>query len=144
MASEVKAVGIIIFRCLTKNNTFQYLLLRHSYGEKHWTPPKGHVDPGEDEITAAIRETQEECGLGPKEYTFVDGFKHTLFYQAWGRNKAVHYWLAKVNDNDCTIKLSHEHQDFKWLALSDACDLVGYKDTQSLLMTAESFLLKEK
>ena len=36
---EKLASGLIIFR--TINETFEYLLLQTSYGENHWTPPKG-------------------------------------------------------------------------------------------------------
>uniref|UniRef100_A0A8C9R1B2 Nudix hydrolase domain-containing protein n=1 Tax=Scleropages formosus TaxID=113540 RepID=A0A8C9R1B2_SCLFO len=41
----------------------QYLLHQTSYGHHHWTPSKGHVDPGEDNMTTALRETEEEAGL---------------------------------------------------------------------------------
>lgn len=34
------AAGFIIFRQL-KQNPIEYLLLQTSYGEHHWTPPKG-------------------------------------------------------------------------------------------------------
>ena len=31
----------------------------------HWTPPKGRLDPGENAMEAALRETKEESGLEP-------------------------------------------------------------------------------
>lgn len=34
-----RAAGFLIFRRL--NQQIEYLLLRASYGTKHWTPPKG-------------------------------------------------------------------------------------------------------
>ena len=39
----VRAAGFIIFRRLPD---IQYLFMQTSYGGRHWTPPKGHVDPG--------------------------------------------------------------------------------------------------
>jgi len=33
-----------------------------------WSLPKGHIDPGEDELTAAIREVREETGVSQLEY----------------------------------------------------------------------------
>lgn len=37
------AAGFVIFRLLSNN--IQYLLLQTSYGEHHWTPPKGKKNP---------------------------------------------------------------------------------------------------
>lgn len=143
MVVEVKAAGLIVFRHLSISKPFEYLLLRHSYGERHWTPPKGHVDPGEDLLTTAKRETEEEAGLGPLNYTVLEGFRQTLQYKAWGKEKSVDYWLAKVKDCDCQIKLSSEHDDFKWLPIKEACKLVGYADMTTALNAAENFLTKQ-
>jgi len=55
-----KAAGFVIFRRLC--GEIQYLLLKASYGSFHWSSPKGHVDPGEDDYTTALRETKEEAG----------------------------------------------------------------------------------
>lgn len=55
-----RAAGIVIFRRLA--GQIQYLLLQASYGDHHWTPPKGFLDPGEDDFSAAVRETTEEAG----------------------------------------------------------------------------------
>ena len=40
--SQKLAAGLIIFRKL--NHTIEYLLLQTSYGENHWTPPKGFLN----------------------------------------------------------------------------------------------------
>lgn len=45
--SAVRACGFIVFRRLAKSSpppNIEYLLLQTSYGEHHWTPPKGVVD----------------------------------------------------------------------------------------------------
>ena len=39
MATVKRAAGLIIFRRIT--NEIEFLLLQTSYGEHHWTPPKG-------------------------------------------------------------------------------------------------------
>ena len=39
----VRAAGFVLFR---RNPSVEYLLMQTSYGQHHWTPPKGHVDPG--------------------------------------------------------------------------------------------------
>ena len=54
--------------------------------------------------------------------------------------KTVIYWLAEMKDNDTEIKLSSEHQAFRWLTLNEACRLSGYEDMQSALREAHQFL----
>jgi len=63
-----KAAGFVIFRRLC--GEIQYLLLKASYGSFHWSSPKGHVDPGEDDFTTALRETKEEAGKVHNDISF--------------------------------------------------------------------------
>ncbi|XP_044300012.1 bis(5'-nucleosyl)-tetraphosphatase [asymmetrical] isoform X2 [Varanus komodoensis] len=143
----LRACGLIIFRRLQEarstsalGNNVEYLLLQTSYGTHHWTPPKGHVDPGEDDLQTALRETQEEAGLEPSQFTIIDGFKKELNYVVKGKPKTVIYWLAEMKDHSTEIKLSPEHQAFRWLTLPEACRLSGYEDMQAALKEAHQFL----
>ncbi|HRY63643.1 MAG TPA: NUDIX domain-containing protein [Patescibacteria group bacterium] len=36
-----------------------------------WSLPKGHIDPGEDEVTAAKREIHEEAGIRPDNLQMI-------------------------------------------------------------------------
>ncbi len=36
-----------------------------------WSLPKGHIDPGEDELAAAVREINEESGIKPENLRMV-------------------------------------------------------------------------
>ncbi|XP_072315646.1 bis(5'-nucleosyl)-tetraphosphatase [asymmetrical] [Eucyclogobius newberryi] len=137
----LRACGFIIFRRLPPEN-IEFLLLQTSYGEHHWTPPKGHVDPGEDDLTTALRETQEEAGLGLEQLSVVDGFLQTLRYEVRGRSKDVLYWLAELRDPHTTVTLSPEHTAFRWAGLDQACALVQYSDIQETLREAHHFVLK--
>ena len=38
----------------------------------------GHVDPGENELQAAFRETEEEAGLHKKDICVIEGFESVL------------------------------------------------------------------
>ncbi|XP_036397052.1 bis(5'-nucleosyl)-tetraphosphatase [asymmetrical]-like [Megalops cyprinoides] len=143
----LRACGLIIFRRLIQpppSDSIQYLLLQTSYGEHHWTPPKGHVDPGEDDMTTALRETQEEAGLGGEQLRIVDGFLSELRYEVRGKGKVVLYWLAELKDPGTAVTLSEEHQDYRWAGLEEACALARYKDLQDALREAHRFLLAGK
>ncbi|XP_033020397.1 bis(5'-nucleosyl)-tetraphosphatase [asymmetrical] [Lacerta agilis] len=144
---SLRACGLIIFRKLREKssasaagNNIEYLLLQTSYGSHHWTPPKGHVDPGEDDLQTALRETQEEAGLDSTQFTIIDGFKKELNYTVNGKAKTVIYWLAEMKDSNTEVKLSSEHQAFCWLTLNDACRLAEFKEMQSAFREAHNFL----
>ena len=62
-----------------EQNILNWWDFRHS--QHHWTPPKGHLDQlsngdWEEELVAALRETEEEAGIG----------KHHLEVYLWRRN----------------------------------------------------------
>ncbi|XP_067001785.1 bis(5'-nucleosyl)-tetraphosphatase [asymmetrical] [Anabrus simplex] len=138
----LRAAGFVIFRRIS--NEIEYLLLQTSYGEHHWTPPKGHVDPGESDIETAWRETEEEAGLKKEHLHLIDGFSSTLKYDVNGRPKSVIYWLAELKKQDTDIKLSDEHQDFKWLSLDKACSLAGFPEMQRLFRDCQAFIEGKK
>lgn len=116
--------------------------MQASYGDRHWTPPKGHVDKGETEWQAAIRETHEEAGITEADVDIIRDFPVVLQYQTKSQErgieeKEVTYWPARLNDPDHQIKLSHEHVEWRWLPLEEACRLAHYKDMQEALQRCE-------
>ncbi|XP_005401151.1 PREDICTED: bis(5'-nucleosyl)-tetraphosphatase [asymmetrical] [Chinchilla lanigera] len=140
----LRACGLIIFRrhCIPKidNSTIEFLLLQASDGIHHWTPPKGHVDPGENDLETALRETREEAGIEADQLTIVEGFRKELSYVARGKPKTVVYWLAEVKDHSVEIRLSQEHQAYCWLALDDACQLAQFEEMKAALQEGYRFL----
>ena len=72
--SLVQAGGLVVYR-LKENDplsSVEFLLLQAIDRDHHWTPPKGHLDPGEDFMTAALRETEEEAGLKENQLEIND------------------------------------------------------------------------
>lgn len=131
-APELRAAGLIIFRRRNFTGPFEYLLLQTSYGRHHWTPPKGHVDPGESDMQTALRETEEESGLKESSLNVMQNVQKILNYQVRGQPKTVIYWLAEVRSYDAPVRLSSEHQDFKWLPVEAACHLLHRTTAQAL------------
>ncbi|XP_055914795.1 bis(5'-nucleosyl)-tetraphosphatase [asymmetrical] [Eupeodes corollae] len=126
-----RAAGFVIFRRLC--GEIQFLLMRASYGDFHWSSPKGHVDPGEDDFTTALRETQEEAGYSEKDLIIYKEINCTLNYEVKGKPKVVVYWLAEVKDPSKEPVLSEEHTELKWLPKEEAKKQVGFEDNQRLL-----------
>jgi len=59
MSRYPDAAGIVVFRLI--DNQYHVLVLHGLRGDLDI--PKGVCDPGEDTLTAALRETEEEAGL---------------------------------------------------------------------------------
>src|SRR2546425_2196131 len=69
-----RSAGIIVFR---KNDRGERLYLLLDYGP-YWDYPKGHIEAGEDERAAALRELAEETGI--KDVDLVVDFRHEIAY----------------------------------------------------------------
>ncbi|KAG5668942.1 hypothetical protein PVAND_016848 [Polypedilum vanderplanki] len=121
-----RATGFLIYRLIS--NEIQYLLMKASYGNFHWTPPKGHVDPGESDYETALRETHEEAGYNEDDLIIYKDLNKTLNYQVKGKPKVVIYWLAQLKNPQHMPTLSDEHTEFKFLNKNDAIKISGYKD----------------
>lgn len=134
-----RAAGLVIFRKIGEQ--IQYLLLRASYGDFHWSSPKGHVDPGEDDFMAALRETQEEAGYAEEDLIIFKDQPKILNYNVKGKPKVVIYWLAQLKDSCKEPTLSDEHTEMKWLTKDAAKKIVGYKDNQQMIDEFHEFIL---
>ncbi|KAM3716351.1 Bis(5'-nucleosyl)-tetraphosphatase [Dirofilaria immitis] len=150
MADIVRAAGMLIYR--HKAGRIEYLLLQASYPPHHWTPPKGHVDLGEDEWSAALRETREEAGITADNLDVHKDFVEILKYvvkksDRYGdeikKQKTVKYWLAKLKDGG-EVRLSDEHQNVRWLSVDEASNLAHYKEMGDLIRKAEEYLIHKK
>uniref|UniRef100_A0AAA9TWM6 Bis(5'-nucleosyl)-tetraphosphatase [asymmetrical] n=2 Tax=Bos TaxID=9903 RepID=A0AAA9TWM6_BOVIN len=100
----------------------------------------GHVEPGESDLETALRETQEEAGIEAGQLTIIEGFRRELSYVARAKPKIVIYWLAEVKDCDVEVRLSREHQAYRWLELEDACQLAQFEEMKAALQEGHQFL----
>uniref|UniRef100_A0A0N5AFL6 Bis(5'-nucleosyl)-tetraphosphatase [asymmetrical] n=1 Tax=Syphacia muris TaxID=451379 RepID=A0A0N5AFL6_9BILA len=146
--ASVFAAGMLIYR--KAGSKIEYLLLQASYPPFHWSPPKGHLDPGEDFMTAALRETKEEANISEEQLDIDKSFEEDLFYEVKQsrdngevmKKKQVKYWLARLKNSE-DFKLSSEHQNFKWLYLEDAVEITKFPEMERLLRKAEKYLQEE-
>ena len=146
MSAGPRACGLLIFR--RRQATIEYLMLRASYGTKHWTPPKGHVDPGEDDLTTAYRETEEEAGLGRDDLKLLDKkWTHSYPVKDWRdgivRQKTTIYYLAQLVSTR-EVTLSEEHTELSWAPCEETKKLIPKFDDLKLAIDQAEELISNK
>ncbi|MFT3787170.1 MAG: NUDIX domain-containing protein [Tepidisphaeraceae bacterium] len=138
-----RSAGFILFR---EDASFAggraYLLL--DYG-RHWDYAKGHVEPGEDDLTAAHRELHEETGID--DAGVRPGFAHEIEYYFRKPKhgivrKTVIFFLASTRATD--VKISHEHVGFEFLSYEDALKRLTYATAREVLRAAEAFMSESR
>jgi 8-oxo-dGTP pyrophosphatase MutT (NUDIX family) len=143
MAIEERSAGIIVYRDAGGGGGggAEFLLL--DYG-KYWDYAKGHVEAGEDDLTAARRELREEAGIG--EVELAEGFRHEIVYFFKSRRglirKTVVFFLGRAAP-DAAVVVSHEHEGYEWLAYDAALERVTYASAKEVLRAAREAMSRK-
>jgi 8-oxo-dGTP pyrophosphatase MutT (NUDIX family) len=118
MADQTKlAAGVIPVR--REAGGWRILVLR---AYRNWDFPKGMLEPGEEPLAAARRETAEETGLRDLEFAFGEGYKETLAYAG---GKVARYYLAETQEEEIDLPISPElgrpeHHEWRWVTFDEA------------------------
>jgi len=141
-----QSAGAVIFRI--ENKQPYYLLLHYPTGKRtkreYWDFPKGHLEKGETEKQAALREVREETGL--HEVAFAHEFKERIqyYFRVEGKTifKTVVFFLAFTKKKK--VKISFEHEGFIWLPFEKAMKKLKFANARRILTRAHHFLKKQK
>lgn len=121
MTSElVRAAGGVVWR---RHGDDVEILLVHRSRYDDWSLPKGKNEPGEDDLTCARREIEEETGLRcvpGAELARRDYVDHR------GRHKVVRYWAMAAPDDAEPIGDGEEVDVLAWMAATDAIGWASY------------------
>jgi len=92
-----------------------------------WSLPKGHVDPGEDILTAAKREIYEESGV--KDLTLIKKLG-TIERESMSTDgtekeqKTIHIFLFHTNQMELQPQDPH-NPEAKWVEKEDAANILS-------------------
>ena len=131
-----KSAGAVIYN----PRTHKFLLLHYpTHGKGHWDFPKGHIEQGEGEVDTAKREIKEETGL---DVEFIFGFRDEITYHFMDgktlvEKKVVYFIALTENEN---VKLSYEHDDYRWLEYGEALQTITYETSRKVLIKAQRFI----
>jgi 8-oxo-dGTP pyrophosphatase MutT (NUDIX family) len=101
----------------------QFLLVRSSRGNE-WVLPKGHIEKGESEEAAALRELREEAGVTGR---IVAPLGVRSF-----RSAVVAFFVVEAEGTVYT----NESRDPRWCTLEEALALSSFEDASQLLRDA--------
>ena len=90
-----------------------------------WDVFGGHIDPGEHQHQTLVRELQEELGIIPTKWTFLETLMISIPksrgvqpYQLY-----VHLYLVTAWSGTPVNRQLHEHASIQWFSLAQAVQL---------------------
>ncbi len=97
--------------------------------------PKGHIDPGESSLQAAVREVREETGVEAELVRELGEVRY--WYRRDGRSvpKSVVFYLLRYRSGD-TEDHDDEVEDVRWMALAEACTALTYEGERKMAKCA--------
>jgi len=124
--------GALVY--LIHRKELQFLLLLDAQGS--WLFPKGHIEQGEDEISAAKREVLEEAGIVIESFEpkFRVGNEYHYVWEGKKGHKIVVFYLGNAGKQK--IRVNEEHVDGKWFAAHDAITVVAFNENKAFLQQA--------
>ncbi|MGA2411259.1 MAG: NUDIX domain-containing protein [Candidatus Binataceae bacterium] len=106
---------------------------------------KGHVEPGEGVIEAALREASEESGLLVQpgdplgEISYIYSWRDKPGETAVRISKRVHFYLMQAHGGDTSMH-DGEIDEVKWMPLDEALRRASHKSERELILKARRML----
>lgn len=127
---EVRGAGGVVFR-----PDGAVLLLRHLEGT--WVFPKGHIDPGEDALSAAVREVEEEAGV--RAWCPDPDFQPTTRYENARGVPRVITWFCLLTDAEKPTLREFLFPEGDFLVPAEARTRLSFDEDRLLLETVLTY-----
>jgi len=107
-------------------------------GKKTWCLPKGLINKGEDEPTAALREVREETGLTGEIFEKIGHISYwfNLRDGTVKVNKTVHFYLIKFIEGN-TEDHDDEVDEARWFPIDQALRKLAFKSEKEIMQKAK-------
>jgi len=89
-----------------------------------WEIPKGRMDKDENPLNTAMRETREESGVHPEEYSILfDISPNSYVIEAYNISYHMHFYISTYNGIEVNNQFKHRHvkeiDSVRWWTLSE-------------------------
>jgi 8-oxo-dGTP pyrophosphatase MutT (NUDIX family) len=108
-------------------------------GRLRWSLPKGHVEAGESNEDAAVREVAEETGITGRVVAPLGTID--FWFVADGRrvHKTVHHFLLLASGGELSDE-DIEVEQVEWVPLAQLADRLAYDDERRLIEQVPALL----
>ena len=114
---------------------------------RRWQLPKGLIDAGETEETAALREVREEAGVTCELLEKIETVEYWYFATAKGErvrfHKLVHFFLLKYLTGDVR---NHDREiaEARFVPIDEAIEMLAFKSEKETVKKAKGLIEKSK
>lgn len=132
-----KSAGAVLYEI--KNNEINYLLILDFNG--NWGFPKGHLENGETNEQAALREIKEEVGID----AIIDNnfIRELVYIMPNGIEKHSLYYIGRYS-NQIPTKQLEEIKEIRILPYSKALNLISFDNMKQVLIEANNYIESTK
>ncbi len=141
---EVSAGGVVTRGEPGREQTVVIVPTRRAgNGSRVLALPKGHVDPGESPLQAAVREVREETGVLAEPVRELGESRY--WYRRDGRSvpKTVTFYLFAYVSGD-TADHDDEVLEARWIDLREALTELSYEGERAMIALALAHLQKDQ
>jgi len=135
VVKEINVTGAVIIR-IGEDEQKEVLLIQRDSNDHfplHWETPRGKCDKGDkNKLHECLkREVKEETGLNVNILKYIGKFEYIA---EEGKRKSTQYnYLCSMKNPKQKVKLSKEHQDYKWISNTSQAELLCLPEIKRLI-----------
>jgi len=137
MSELIRAAGGVVYS-LDPEGNLRILLISDRYGAR--TLPKGHLEPGESDEQAAVREIAEETGVVCTLERLLARVRYPIFKKGVWRDKQVAYFLAQAPYTTPTPAADEGITAAEWALPDEVLHSLAYAQVREVVRQALGIL----